>query len=84
MAFWSCSKNGLIRKIGLTAKFMTSQPGNVIAIYILTNISQHKGNQTMKLGRLIEYNKKIFFFKNYAKNQGGRLVPNLFYFFKKA
>ena len=25
--FWSCWKNGLIRKIRLTAKFMTSQPG---------------------------------------------------------
>ena len=25
--FWSCRKNGLIRKIRLTSKFMTSQPG---------------------------------------------------------
>ena len=27
MTFWSCKKNGLIRKIRLTAKFMTSQTG---------------------------------------------------------
>ena len=27
MTFWSCWKNGLIRKINLTSKFMTSQPG---------------------------------------------------------
>ena len=38
----------------------------------------------MKLGQLIKYNKKNFFFKNYAGNVGGRLVPDLFLFFKKA
>ena len=27
LTFWSCRKNGLIRKIRLTSKFMTSQPG---------------------------------------------------------
>ena len=27
MTFWSCRKNGFIRKIKWTAKFMTSQPG---------------------------------------------------------
>ena len=34
----------------------------------------------MKLGKLIE----IFFFKNYAENKEGRLVPDLFLFFEKA
>ena len=39
----------------------------------------------MKLGQLREYNKRnIFFYKNYAKNEAGRLVPDLFLFFKKA
>ena len=48
--FWSCRKNGLIRKTRLTSRFMTSQPGlETIAIHILSNISQSKGNQTMKL-----------------------------------
>ena len=57
--FWSCRKNGLIRKIRLTSKFMTSQPGlQTIAIHILSNISQSKGNQTMNFGQLIEYNKR--------------------------
>ena len=38
--FWSCKKNGLIRKIRLTSKFMKSQPGlQTIAIHILPNIS---------------------------------------------
>ena len=36
-----------------------SQPGlQTIAIHILPNISQSKGNQTMKIGQLIERNKK--------------------------
>ena len=38
---------------------MTSQPGlQTIAIHILPNISQSKGNKTMKFGLLIEYNKR--------------------------
>ena len=61
-----------------------SQPGlQTIAIHILPNISQSKGNQTMKFGQLIEYKGEIFFFKNYAENEAGRLVPGLFLFSKK-
>ena len=38
---------------------MTSQPGlQTIAVDILPNISQRKGNQAVKFGQLIEYNKK--------------------------
>ena len=38
---------------------MTSQPGQeTIAIHIVPNISQSKGNQTMKLGQLIGYIKR--------------------------
>ena len=60
---------------------MTSQPGvQTIAILILPNISQSKGNKTMKFGQLIEYN-KTFFFKNHAKNEAKRLIPDLFLFF---
>ena len=58
MTFWSCRKNGLIRKIRLTSKFMTSQPGlQTITIHILPNISQSKEDQTINFGQLIEYNK---------------------------
>ena len=64
---------------------MTSQPGlQTIAINILSNISQRKSNQTMKFGQLIEYNKRIFFFKNYAENEACRLVPEFFLFLKKS
>ena len=37
----------------------------------------------MKFDQVIGYN-KIFFFKNHAENEGGKLVPDLFLFFKKA
>ena len=43
-------KNGLIRRISLISKFMTSRPGKqTIVIRVLHNISRSKGNQTMKL-----------------------------------
>ena len=43
---------------------MMSQPGlQKNAIQILSNISQSKGNQTMKLGQLIAYSKRNIFFK---------------------
>ena len=37
----------------------------------------------MKLGKLIEYKKRNIFFQNYAENEAGRLVPDLFPFLKK-
>ena len=41
---------------------MTSQPGlQTIAIHILSNISQKKGNPTLKFGQLTEYNKRDIF-----------------------
>ena len=41
---------------------MTSQPGlQAIAIHVLPNISQSKGNQKMKFGKLIEYKKRNIF-----------------------
>ena len=48
---------------------MTSQPGlQNIATHIMPNISQSTGNQTVKTGQLIEYNKRnIFLQKLYQK-----------------
>ena len=47
---------------------MTSQPGLLtIAMHILPNISQSKGNQAVKFGQLIEYNRNIFLQKLYGK-----------------
>ena len=77
MTFRSCRKNGLIRKIKLTAKFMTSQFGlQTIAMHILTNISPSKGNLTMKFGQLMEYNKRnIAFSKIMGKMWQGDYSP---------
>ena len=38
----------------------------------------------MKSGQLIGCNKTNIFFQNHAENNAGRLVPDLFLFFKKA
>ena len=44
---------------------MTSKPGQqTIAIHILTNISRSKGNESMKIGQLVEYNKRNIFLQN--------------------
>ena len=65
---------------------MTSQPGlQAIAIQILPNISQSKGNQTMKFGQLIEYNKRnIFLQKLWRETEVERLLPDPLLFFEKA
>ena len=69
MTFPSCRRNDLIRKIRLTSKFLKSQPGQqTITIYILPNISQSKGSQTLNFGQVIEYsNSNIFLQKSCRK-----------------
>ena len=50
---------------------MTSQPGyQTIAIHILPNISRSNGCQTIKLGQLIEYNKKNIFLQKLCRKWG--------------
>ena len=69
----------MIRKIKLTLKFMTSQPGkSTIGTDMLPNISRSKENQKMKFSQLIEYKmSKISFEKSYAKC-GGKSIPRPF------
>ena len=82
--FRSCRKNGLIRKIRLTSKLMMSQPGlKTIVMHILPNISQSKGNQTIKFGKLIQYNRNIFL-KKLSRKWGKETSSRPFLFFKKA
>ena len=38
----------------------------------------------MKLGQLIEYKKENIFLQKFIENEEDRLVPDLFFFFKKA
>ena len=37
----------------------------------------------MKLGQIVNITRGIFFFKNYAQNETGRLLPEILLFFKK-
>ena len=69
-------QNGLIRKIRLISKFMTSQSGQqTIVIHILSNIQRSEGTQTIKFGQVIECNiRNIFLEKSYTKC-GGETSP---------
>ena len=81
---WSCRKNSLIRKVRLTSKFIMSQPGlQTIAIHILSNISQSKNNQTMKLVQLIEHNKRDIFLQKLCGKWGRETSSRPLYFLKK-
>ena len=71
MTFWSYRENGLIRKIRLTSKIMTPQPGQpTITIHILSNFSQSKTNQTMKLRKLMKYNKRKSYLQKLFRTKG--------------
>ena len=83
--FWSCRENGLIRRIRLTSKFMTSQPGlQTIVIHILLNISQSKGNQTMKFSQLIKYDNRNIFLQKVCRKWGKETSSKPLSFFIKA
>ena len=50
---------------------MTAQPGlPTIAIHILPNTSQSKGNKTMKFGQLLEYNKRNIYLRKLRRKRG--------------
>ena len=66
----------MIRKLRLISKFVLP--------HILPNISRGKSNQTIKFGQLIEYNMRNILLEKSCRNEVGRIVPDLFFFFKKA
>ena len=69
-------KNGLIRKITLISKFMTTPPGKeTIAEHILPNISRSEDNQTMKFSQLREYNLRNIFLEKPCAKCGGETAP---------
>ena len=58
---------------------MTSQPvQHTITIHILPNISRGKGNQTIKLGQLIEDNLRNSFTEKSNTKCGKTIIPRLF------
>ena len=61
-------KNGLIRKLRLISRFMTSQTGKkIITIQVLPSISRSKDNQAMKIGHLIKLRENDFSEKSCKK-----------------
>ena len=55
-------ENYLIKKLRITAKFITSPTGKrIITIYILMSISSSEGKQTMKFAQLTEYDMRNIF-----------------------
>ena len=50
----------------------------------MPNISQSEGNQAIKFGQLVEYNKRNISQKNNAEREAETLVPDFFLYFKKA
>ena len=72
-------KSGLIKKIRLISKFMTSQPEKqTVALHILPNISTSNGNQTVKFGKLIEYNMRNISFEKSYRKYGEETIPRPF------
>ena len=64
---------------------MTSQPGlQTIAIHILPNISQSKGNQTMKFGQLVIHKKRNIFLQKVCRKGDKETSSRPLFIFKKA
>ena len=53
-------------------------------LHIFPNISKSKGNQTMKFGQLIEYNKKKTFLLKSSRKQGRKTSSRPLIVFQKA
>ena len=64
---------------------MTSQPGlQTVAIHILPNISQSKGDMTMKFGQLMEYNKRKIFLQKFCRKWGIETSTRPLFIFQKS
>ena len=79
--FGLVEKNCLIGDIRLIAKFMALQDGQqTVAIHrLFPNISRIQGNQTLKLGHLIKYNKINSFLQKLCRKWGRETSSRLFF-----
>ena len=72
-------KNGMIRKIRLISKFMTSQPGwQTITMHVVPNIPRNKSNQTVEIGQLIECNMRNISVEKFYAKCGEETIPRPF------
>ena len=73
-------KNGLIRKLWLTSKFITSKTRQkIITIHILFTISRSKSNKIMKfeIWSVMNIQCEKYFTSNITQKEAGGLVPDL-------
>ena len=71
--------NGLIRKMRLISKPITSQPGYLtIVIRMLPNISRNERNETAKFGELINYSMRNIFLEKLSTKCPGETIPDPF------
>ena len=76
-------KYGLIRKLRLILKSVSSQTGQqIITMHLLPSISRSEGNQAKKFIYLIECNMKTTFLQTLGENEAEKLVLDLFFLFK--
>ena len=73
-------ENGLIKKIKVNLKIydVTTWLTNSFNKDIETSLSRSKGNQTMKLDQLIEYNMRNIFLEKSYINYGVETIPRPF------
>ena len=62
---------------------MSQTRKQIIITQMFPNISSSNGNQAMKLGQLEFNNVRNISLKSHLENEAGRLLPDLFLFFKK-
>ena len=55
-----------------------------VAIHVLPNISRSKGNQTMKFGRLIQYNNRNIFLQKLCEKWSRETSSRPLFFFQKS
>ena len=78
-------KNGMIWKRKLISKFITPQFGNLVHWQLhYTCFLQSKGNQTMELDQLIEYNKRNISLQKSWRKWGRETSSRPLFVFKKA
>ena len=66
----------MLKALFVLEMVMVSQTGQqIITIHILPNILRIKDNQTLKLGQLIEYNKRNIFLEKSHTKCGGEACP---------
>ena len=72
------------KKSNMNFKIYDITTWETITIQASPNISRKACNQAMKFGKLIDYNVKNIFLQTSCRNEEGRLIPDIFWFFKKA